>query len=304
MLNSQYIYNNKILLYFSIVSITIFFSNINLFFSDINLFEMFSMSSSDIFLLSSLVPLKVYSNADTMKESIIKDNYKKAGIYRWINNITEDCYVGSSVDLSNRLRLYYNYDFISDKNKGKSMIHAALIKYGYSNFTLEILEYCDADKVIEREQYYLDTLNPEYNILKTAGNSVGFKHSDETKLKMSATRLGFNHSEETKLKFKEVRKGTNAKENNPFFGKTHTEENKLLLSAIAKNRTKLHRSTPVILTDSEHNLIQEFKSMSALALFLKADRARLAECRDNNLLFRNKYYIKPVTNQSEPSNSD
>jgi len=41
-----------------------------------------------------------------------------------------------------------------------------LVNYGYSKFTFEILEYCDADIVLEREQYYLDTLQPVYNILK------------------------------------------------------------------------------------------------------------------------------------------
>jgi len=30
---------------------------------------------------------------------------------------------------------------------------------------LEILEYCDPLNIISREQYYLDNLKPEYNIL-------------------------------------------------------------------------------------------------------------------------------------------
>ena len=33
---------------------------------------------------------------------------------------------------------------------------------------LEILEYCLQSELLEREQYYLDLLVPEYNILKTA----------------------------------------------------------------------------------------------------------------------------------------
>ena len=97
------------------------------------------------------------------------------------------------------------------------MIHEALINYVYLNFTLEIIEYCDADKVLELEQHNFDTLRPEYNILRTAGNSIGLKHSEETKSKMSASRLGSSDTEETKLLFKEVRKGTNAKDNNFFF---------------------------------------------------------------------------------------
>ena len=63
------------------------------------------------------------------------------------------------------------------------------MKYGYGGFSLEILEYCDRDKVIEREQYYIDLLKPEYNILQTAGSSLGFKYSEDTKAKMKVRSL-------------------------------------------------------------------------------------------------------------------
>ncbi|BDC33816.1 hypothetical protein EMPS_mp03 (mitochondrion) [Entomortierella parvispora] len=144
----------------------------------------FSTDSTNIILLcSSMVPIKIYSNADTMKQDILKDNFKKVGVYRWINNDNNKTYVGSSINLSNRFRLYFNNDFISDKTRSKSLIHDALTLYGYSKFTLEILEYCDKSSVLSREQHYLDTLNPEYNLLKIAGNSTGFKHSEESILK-------------------------------------------------------------------------------------------------------------------------
>lgn len=61
-----------------------------------------------------------------------------------------------------------------------SVIYRALLKNGYSNFSLEILEYCSPENTILREQYYIDLLKPEYNILKTAGSLLGFKHSEET----------------------------------------------------------------------------------------------------------------------------
>jgi|SRR5690554_1840262 len=62
----------------------------------------------------------------------------------------------------------------------KTAIHNALLKYGYSNFSLEILEYCEGVNPISREQFYIDSLRPEYNILEQAGSSLGFKHSEET----------------------------------------------------------------------------------------------------------------------------
>jgi len=41
---------------------------------------------------------------------------------------------------------------------------------------------------IEREQYYIDLLEPEYNILKFAGSSLGHSHSELTKKRMSEAR--------------------------------------------------------------------------------------------------------------------
>lgn len=59
------------------------------------------------------------------------------------------------------------------------VINKALLKYGYSNFMVDILEYCDLSDVISREQHYLDLLKPEYNILKTAYSSLGYKHTED-----------------------------------------------------------------------------------------------------------------------------
>ena len=71
-------------------------------------------------------------------------------------------------------------------------IYKAILKYGYSNFSLEILEYCEPNLLISREQYYIDLLEPEYNILKIAYSSLGFKHSLYTRAKMSFNNTGIN----------------------------------------------------------------------------------------------------------------
>jgi hypothetical protein len=66
------------------------------------------------------------------------------------------------------------------------LINRALIKYGYSNFSLEILEYCKPEERFERENYYLGLFEPEYNILKVANvmpDRTGVKASEESILK-------------------------------------------------------------------------------------------------------------------------
>ena len=69
------------------------------------------------------------------------------------------------------------------KSKGGFIISRALIKYGYANFSVSMLEYCDKSDLLVKEQYYFDKLDPQYNILKIAGSSQGYKHTDESKLK-------------------------------------------------------------------------------------------------------------------------
>jgi group I intron endonuclease len=91
--------------------------------------------------------------------------------------------VGSALNLTNRLSNYFSPVFLKRSVlRGKSIIYNSL-KYGYCNFSLDILEYCESSILIKREQYYIDTLNPEYNILKRAGSILGYKHTKETLLK-------------------------------------------------------------------------------------------------------------------------
>lgn len=65
-----------------------------------------------------------------------------------------------------------------------------MLKYGSDKFILEIIEYCVALYLLNREQYYIDRLNPEYYILKQAGSVSGFKHSDLSLKLISAFKLG------------------------------------------------------------------------------------------------------------------
>jgi group I intron endonuclease len=157
----------------------------------------------------STLPLgvKCYANSDENKLKILKENDGKSGIYQWINKSNGKSYVGSSINISTRLKQYFNLNYLL-KNSNKMIICNALLKYGYSKFELIILEYCEnKSSIIEREQYYLNKINPEYNTLKKAGSSLGYRHSSESLSKMSAAKLGSKLSEETKDKIAAYRLG-------------------------------------------------------------------------------------------------
>ena len=79
-----------------------------------------------------------------------------------------------------RYNEYSNSEYIArNLKKGNSKILNALIKYGYLNFEFKILETIEFLKtqtkserrtlLLEREQYYLDEIKPEYNINLSEG---------------------------------------------------------------------------------------------------------------------------------------
>jgi GIY-YIG catalytic domain-containing protein len=126
-------------------------------------------------------PIIIYINADTDKLNLFADNRGKVGVYRWINKISGNTYVGSSINISVRMYTYFSLRSLAKSNRP---IDRALLKYGFSNFSLEILEYCNEDNVLKREQYFIDLLKPEYNIVQTAGSTLGYKHTPESLAKM------------------------------------------------------------------------------------------------------------------------
>lgn len=122
-------------------------------------------------------PVVKYDNACFDKSKILKENKNKSGVYRWINKLNGKTYIGSSTNLRVRLYKYYS---IGSLGNNLRVIDRALFKYGFSSFSFEILEYCDKNIVLEREQYYLGLLGPDYNIVELAGNTLGYKHSEES----------------------------------------------------------------------------------------------------------------------------
>src|SRR5260221_8140742 len=198
---------------------------------------------------SPITPVKVYANAGVEKVQIFAENHDKAGVYRWVNKINGNSYVGCSIDLGRRFYQYFNINHL--KRNTCMRICRALLKYGYSNFKLEILKYCNPAKSSQLEQFYLDLLKPEYNILKLAGSSLGFRRSEETRAKISA-----------------YRKGKYKGENSPLFGKTPSEETsaKLSSSMMGNSNSKNNpNSIKIQVTDLELNTSTIYNSMGEAA---------------------------------------
>lgn len=86
----------------------------------------------------------------------------KGGVYMLKNNFTKKFYIGKSVNLKKR---FNNYLIPKRLQDNPSNINRALLKFGYNNFSLTILEFCD-DKsfLLQKEKFYISVFNPQLNI--------------------------------------------------------------------------------------------------------------------------------------------
>ena len=137
------------------------------------------------------------------------------GIYQIMSRATNRIYIGSSADITKRWNIHRSELKL---NKHHSIIlqrHAN--KYGLDDLVFSIVEECSEDILISREQYYLDSLTPYFNIRKTADSNKGIKRTEETKRKLRAFNLGKKMSDETKAKMalrmkgNKITKGMSAK---------------------------------------------------------------------------------------------
>ena len=123
-------------------------------------------------------------------------------VYLTTNIINNKIYIGQTQCLYRRFRDYR-------KPEANEYLMNAILKYGLENISVEILEKdLLLDELDEREQFYLDTLQPfkdnGYNICKKASTTRGRKRPKDERDKISKiakTRIG---------------------ELNGFYGKTHT----------------------------------------------------------------------------------
>lgn len=125
----------------------------------------------------------------------------QAGIYLLFNNNTELFYIGSSKNLKKRLYEYTTPSYLDTlEKKGNSYIIRSLLAHGHNAFTIKILEFIELASdltekekkalIFSREQHYIDTLKPKYNINLIAGSNKGRIYDKKVRAKMSKAKKG------------------------------------------------------------------------------------------------------------------
>lgn len=109
----------------------------------------------------------------------------KCGIYSIFNLQNGKRYIGSSVDLYNRLHEHW-HNLKNNKAHNKHLQYA-WNKYEEENFSFNILEFCEPEERFDREQYYMDFMKPEYNFVANVTANLGRDVSEEQRKKISNT---------------------------------------------------------------------------------------------------------------------
>lgn len=120
-----------------------------------------------------------------------------AGIYCAIHRDSGMCYVGSSVNVRQRITAHKS----QAKRGGTMLFHRALRAFGESAFDFEILEFCRADELLQREEFYIAFLNSSslegFNTLRKAlAPNYGRSPSEATRARLSAAGTGKKRSAE------------------------------------------------------------------------------------------------------------
>lgn len=164
----------------------------------------------------------------------------ESGIYKIKNILTGEFYIGSSKCLKRRW-IIHSYK-LKKGNHANIILQRAWNKYGEDNIKFEVIEFCEKDKLFEREQYYLDDLKPKYNIsFKADGGDNLTNHPDRDNIikKMAKTNKEKYEklSENEKIKYSEKYKGMK----NPNFGNKWTKEMRENMSKKIKEYFKNHQ---------------------------------------------------------------
>ena len=92
-------------------------------------------------------------------------------------------YVGSTLDMHKRKGEHLaNLRRQEHPNK---RLQAIYNEHGADALHFQVLETCHWRQRLEREQHYIDTLKPSINIAPKAGSTIGLKHTEETKKRLS-----------------------------------------------------------------------------------------------------------------------
>ena len=127
---------------------------------------------------------------------------KISGVYKITNTITGDFYIGSSNSIKHRLS---NHKCLSEwERQPNNPLYLDFQKYGLENFLFEIVE--KTDNLREREQYFIDLLQPTYNSNRANGLDIERKNEYQKEYRQSDEGKDYHKKYSQTEKYKKYNK--------------------------------------------------------------------------------------------------
>lgn len=187
-------------------------------------------------------------------------------------------YYGSSSNLGMRFKYHY-----FNGAKKRNFLGIFLNVFGWSNFSITVVETCSLAKLATRENWYLSRYQPLLNVLMSSSNN----HKDSTNLslltrsKISVSLTGRKDSDITRAKKSKAQKGVL----NPFYGVGPGK--KALDLAAEKSGTKIY------VYDAENFILvnsKPFRSIRMTAKFMPISEGTLPSKLNTGKSFKGYYY--------------
>lgn len=222
---------------------------------------------------------------------------KISGIYSIYCRTSKKYYIGSSQNIYNR----WSQHSSSLKHNKHPNIHLQRLYNKYNSLEFKILEKCEIENLIKREQYYLDLHKDKINIRLIAESNRGWKMSNKSKKlissKLKGRVLSLQQCKEISIRNSILLKGRK-------LSKTHVEAIRACrtgckLSDITKEKIKqkaigrdlgkklsqetkdkigLAFSKKVYQYDKSNSFIKEFMSVSEANRLLNINTSSISAC--------------------------
>lgn len=197
-------------------------------------------------------------------------------------------YYGSSSNLGMR----FKYHYFNGAKQG-NFLGLFLRVFGWTKFSITLVELCSREDLFVRETWYLSRFQPLLNVLMSAGvRTVSTGMSLLTRSKISASLQGHKDSEITRIIKSKSRRG----DLNPFFGKG--------LGIAALNKAAEMAGTKVYVYSADNfAFVNLFRSIRSTCNAMPISYGTLVSKVDTGKSFKGYYYYTSPSKARNKSNN-
>ncbi len=200
-------------------------------------------------------------------------------VYKIENEITKKVYIGSTVNFNRRKSEHFK-ELRKGTHYSKKM-QADYDEYGEKSLVMSVIEECEDNVRLDREQYYIDLYNAANKGYNTSESAYGVSNPFVATMEKNGENnpfYGKHHSEETKKHLHEVWEHTREDRS----GWKHKEESIQKMSE-KSSRGKNRNATHILQYDLDGNFLKEWDCVADAAEFygMKSSSSITNCCRFN-----------------------